>query len=197
MNFLSRADRVTYTQSYDIKSDINYVINLRDVNETYPSIYINYHQGVQALTIWHYASRADDRLFFSKCHVKNDAKHTLSSIERLARSQARSFLTKTCTLASNFASRDNELFLDDRSSGDRTSHYDFCVGAEIRWTKRVSRGRAGGASARVYGTDVRFVSECRWAERSRKRPSALGGKPSGATRRGVLSEYSVMLCMAS
>jgi len=31
-----------HTQSYDIKSDINYVINLRDVNETYPSIYINY-----------------------------------------------------------------------------------------------------------------------------------------------------------
>lgn len=91
------------------------------MNETYPSIYINYHQGVRALTIWHYAPRTGDRLFFSKCHVKNDTKHMLSSIETVAPGRRLVLFSPSVCISDNFASRDNKLFLDDRSSGDRTS----------------------------------------------------------------------------
>lgn len=57
-------------------------------------------------------------------------------------------------------------------------------------------GREGGASARVYGTDSRVgVQVGRALTETAER--AFGGKPSGATRRELLSECSVMLRMAS
>lgn len=56
--------------------------------------------------------------------------------------------------------------------------------------------RREGTSARVYGTDSRVgVQVGRAPAETAER--AFGGKPSGATRRGLLSECSVMLRMAS
>lgn len=52
-----------------------------------------------------------------------------------------------------------------------------------------------GALTRCYGTDGVGVQVGRAVTETAER--AFGGKPSGGTRRGLLSEYSVMLCMAS
>jgi len=59
-----------------------------------------------------------------------------------------------------------------------------------------SRRRARGTPGYGYGTGNRIGVQvgralAETAERS------FGGKPNGAGRRGLLSEYSVMLCMAS
>jgi len=60
--------------------------------------------------------------------------------------------------------------------------------SKCRRTKR-NLGREGGTSARVYGTDSRVgVQVGRASTETAER--AFGGKPSGATRRGLLSVFS-------
>jgi len=57
-------------------------------------------------------------------------------------------------------------------------------------------GTGTGTPGHGYGTDNRIgVQVGRAASETAER--SFGGKPNGASRRGLLSEYSVMLCMAS
>lgn len=83
-------------------------------------------------------------------------------------------------------SRHRFVFLNDRISA-----FVYCVlifaSNEIRWTKHALRIERG-MPVRIYGTDNRVgVQVGRMLTETTER---VRGKPSGATRRGLLSEYT-------
>lgn len=126
------------------------------------------------------ALRAID-FFFRNVTLRTTQTYVISSIETLGSSwRARSFSRKARNIGDDFASRDNKLFLDDRSSSDdRTSYYSFCVDAKIV-DGQSARCVARTVARRRGSTALMFVSECRWAERRRKRPSARSGENRAA-----------------
>jgi len=94
-----------------IKSDINYVINLRAVNETYPSIYINYIRVFRALNNMALcALRAID--FFSRnVTLRTPQTYVIVNRNSCYNLQAHTFFFsfKNMYIGDNFASRDNEI----------------------------------------------------------------------------------------
>lgn len=122
----------------------------------------------------------------------------LPSIEKLLPIHRLVLFLQRIYIDNDFMSYDNKLFLDDCLLSDQMLHYSFSVDTKSdgQSIARANDGRDGGISTRVYSTAVRIgVQVGRALSETTER--AFGGKPSGATRRGVLSEYSVMLCMAS